>query len=385
MWLGSVSEHMGEWMENAAILWLVNEMTGSPFMATLVTFARMGPLAVFSFVGGLVVDRISRRNVLIIALLASTLLSFTLLVLVRSGSAAMWSILLISFLGGVATSFNHPARQTMVPNLVKREHLMNAISLDTTSVMASRVIATPIAGILIHFYGVTPVLGLRAAGAGIAIIWLLFIPSMLPPKNTQKRNPLQDLKQGFAYLRGQPVMLGQVIFWGLPSLAHAAFTALLPAFSKDVLHVGPVGYGFLQSATGLGSVVSLLTLATLGKVRRRGLTILASGMGMGLAFVGFAYSPWFAASVLLAIAVGSTNTSLTTVNNTVIQELLSDQMRGRVMSLREVMTGLGPGASLLVGSAAELTTLTVATAGLGAIIVAVPLALLLLPTRMRRL
>ncbi len=376
---------MGEWMEMAALLWLVNEMTNSPFTVTLVNFARMGPMIIFSFLGGLVVDRMNRRNVLIMALLASTLLSLVLFVLVHTGTVAVWNILLISVLGGVATSFNHPARQTMVPNLVKREHLMNAISLDTTSVMASRVIATPIAGILIQLFGVTPVFGLRAAGAGAAIIWLLFIPAMLPPENTQKRNPFQDLKQGFSYLRQQPLILGQVLFWGLPSLAHAAFNGLLPAFSKDVLKVGPFGYGILQAATGLGSITSLLTLATKGQVRRRGLVMLASGMGMGIAFMGFAYSPWFISSVFLAIAIGAMNTSLTTVNNTIIQEFLTDQMRGRVMSLREVMTGLGPAASLMVGSAAEIAGLTVATAGLGAVVLAIPLALWLLPTRMKKI
>lgn len=372
-------------MENAALLWLVQEMTGSPFIVTLVNFSRMAPMALFSILGGLVVDRMNRRNVLIWSLLAAALLSVILLVLVRTETVAVWNILLISILGGVATSFNHPARQTMVPNLVKREHLMNAISLDTTSVMATRVIATPIAGFLIQFFGVTPVFGFRAAGAAAAIVWLLFVPSILPPKGAQLRRPLDDLKQGFAYLRSQPIIRGQVAFWGLPSLANSTFTALLPAFSKNVLHVGPAGYGMLQAATGLGSVISLLAYATAGNVRRRGLTILASGSAMGVAILGFAYSPWFALSIPLSIAVGAMNNSMTTVNNTVIQELLSDQMRGRVMSLREVMTGLSPGGSLLVGKAAELAGLTAAAAGLGALVLAIPIALLLLSTRMRRL
>lgn len=385
MWLGSVSEHLGEWIEIASLLWLVNEMTGSPFMVTLVYFSRMGPLAVFSFLGGLVVDRVNRRNVLIISLMASALLSLALLVLVRTGAVAIWNILLIAILGGIATSFNHPARQSMVPNLVKPEHLMNAISLDTASVFATRVIGTPIAGYLILFFGVTPTFGLRAAGAILAIFWLLSVPPILPPKGARQRNPFHDLKQGFSYLRDQPVILGQVVFWGLPALANAAFTSLLPAFSKDILGVGPGGYGILQSAMGLGSVVSLLSLASISNLKQRGLTILTTGIGMGVALLGFAYSPWFIVSVLLTVVVGATNTAMTTVNNAVIQEQLSDQMRGRVMSLREVMTGLSPGGSLLVGSAAEIAGLSMAGAGLGAIIIAIPLTILLLPNRMRSL
>ena len=137
VWLGSVTEHLGEFMQTAGILWLVNELTHSPLMLTVVGSVRFIPMLVFPIIGGVVADRVNRRNLLMAALLGAALLSVGLTLLVVTDIIALWHLIVINSLGGVLLSFNHPARHAIVPNLVERKHLLNAISLDTLSVQAS--------------------------------------------------------------------------------------------------------------------------------------------------------------------------------------------------------------------------------------------------------
>ena len=169
LWMGSWTEHLGEWMETTALLWLLNQMTNSPFMGSLLVTLRFLPLLIFAFVGGIVADRVNRRLLLIYALLASALLSAAMAALVHFGLARPWHLLVYSALSGLIMGFNHPARNTLLPNLVKKEHYLNAITLDNASVTASRIIGGPLAGFIIAFVGTTPVLGLRGVGALLVI------------------------------------------------------------------------------------------------------------------------------------------------------------------------------------------------------------------------
>lgn len=385
VWLGSVSEHLGEFMEIAALLWLVNQMTHSLFDVTLVLAIRQAPMAIFSFLGGVTVDRLNRRLVLQLSLVASIVLSLALMFLARTGTIAIWNILIVAALGGVATSFNHPARQTIVPNVVKREHLMNAIALDSTSVMASRILGMPIAGFLIAWFGVIPVFGLRALGAFTAIMWLSAVPPLKAASDGQRHNPAKDLREGFRYLGKEPVIRTQVFFYALPMFANIAFMALIPYFSTEVLKVGAAGYGFLQAAPGLGSLITQMTIATMGNVKRRGMALLFYGAMAGVAVIAFSFSSWYALSIIFAIAIGSFTTSMMIINNTVIQEMLTDQMRGRVMSLREVMMGVSPSASLLFGWVGVLAGGPVAGVSMGLSMLAVPVILFLSRSRIRNL
>ncbi len=385
VWLGSCSEHMGEWMELAALLWLVHELSHSPFLLIVVGAFRHLPLTVFSFIGGVVADRVNRKNVLVAALVASSCLSLTLAVLVHTDVVAIWHILVIALLGGVVTSFNHPARQTIVPNVVGREHLLNAITLDSGAVMASRVIGMPLAGYIIAQAGVTPILGLRAVGALLAIIWLL--PVRLPPTPLAARRtaPFRNLVEGLSYVRGHSIILTLVILYLLSYFVTNSHTSLFPVFAVDVLRVGAFGYGFLHAAPGFGSLVVTVWLATLTGFRHKGRLLFFSAMTMGFALIGFSLSSWFLPSLLLLALVGGMNTAFTTTNNTLIQSMVSDDVRGRVMSLREVAFGLGPSIGLLVGVMAEYTGAPLAVGVVGLLCFVVMLGLALRLPQIRRL
>ena len=371
VWLGSVTEHVGEWMELAALLWLVNDLTHSPLMLTVVGSCRFIPMIFFPVLGGMVADKMDRRKLLTLALLMAAVLSVILAVLVKTGVVAVWHLVVLSLLGGVATSFNHPARQSMVPNLVKREYLLNAISLDSASVQASRFIATPIAGYLIAGFGVVPVFGARAIGALLAVCWLGFVKVRLLPPPAGNKTGLRNVIDGFRYVRGSALLLALIPLYLIPWISQNTSNNFLPIFAKDILKIGASGYGFLQAAPGLGAFVSLIALAAVPYYRVNvSLLFVTSGV-LGLSLFLFSISTWSTPSLLLMLISGGMITSFTTINSALIQNHISDAMRGRVMSLREVANGVGPAGSLAFGALAERTSAPFSLALLGIICIAV--------------
>ncbi len=375
VWLGSLTEHFGEFMEIAAILWLVHEMTHSPLTLTIVGSCRFFLMIPFSVIGGIVADRVDRRHMLINALFGSSLLSACLALLVITGLIQIWHIVVISLLGGVVMSFNHPARLSMLPNLIDRKHLLNAVSLDTLSVQGSRVGGMLVAGYLIALVGVWPVFVIRAMGCVLAVVWLFF--ARIPPREytTSKSAPWQNLAEGFRYMRETKIILGLTALYLLPWLVMNTFTNFLPVFANDILHVGPVGYGYLQGAPGLGAIASLLGLALLTYYERKYLLIICSGAAMGVALIILAASPWVLLSILSLIAVGGMLNALVAVNTALIQDIIPDNVRGRVVGWREVAFGLGPTGSILFGAIARYTSVPFSLGLMGFICIVISIGL----------
>ena len=382
VWLGSVTEHLGEWMELAALLWLVNDLTHSPLMLTIVGSCRFIPMIIFPVLGGMVADRMDRRQLLIVALLSAAVLSIILAILVKTGTVAVWHIIILSLMGGVATSFNHPARQSIVPNLVKKEHLVNAISLDSASVQASRLVATPIAGYLISRFGVVPVFGARAAGTLLAICWLLFV-KIRPQHQPTDKAPWHNVIEGLRYVRGDVLLLSLLPLYLIPMLTQNTSNTFLPIFARDILKIGAQGYGFLQAAPGLGALASLIGLAVLPFYRIRGSLLFVTSGILGITLVLFSVSIWTSLSLFLLVILGGMITSFMTINTVLIQSHVSDVMRGRVMSLREIANGLGPVGGLIFGAIAEQSSAPFALEMLGIICIAVSLSLLFLLSKVR--
>jgi MFS family permease len=353
VWLGSFTEHIGEFMQMIAILWLTNELTHSPLWLAIVGTARFWPMLFMPFVGGVVADRMDRRNLLIATLLVAALLSVVLTVLAITGLIAVWHLIFIAVLGGSVTSFNHPAGHTIVPNLIRKEHLMNALALDSISVHASRIISAPVAGYLIAIVGVWPVFAFRALGCFLAIGWLLMARVPPTPPTARKEAPWRSFIGGFGYLRANLVILALVFLFLVPRGAGQAINNFLPVFASDILDIGARGYGHLHLAAGVGSMLSLLGLTLLTYYKRKTLLFAASGVIMGIGLIGFSASPWVFLSLALLLIFGGMQTAFNTFNSTVIQGAVPDEVRGRVMSWREIMFGLGPTLTLLVGVLAQ--------------------------------
>ncbi len=371
VWLGSVTEHIGEWMELAALLWLVNDLTHSPLMLTIVGSCRFILMVFFPILGGMAADKMDRRRLLTLALLSAAVLSIILAVLVKTGTVAVWHIIILSLMSGVATSFNHPARQSIVPNLVEKSHLLNAISLDSASVQASRFIATPIAGFLIASHGVVPVFGARALGALLAICWLAFVKAGLRPPQGIVKTGFHNVVDGFRYVRGSALLLALIPLYLIPWITQNTSNNFLPIFARDILKIGASGYGFLQASPGLGALAALIALAAVPYYRVNASLLFVTSGVLGLSLLLFSVSGWPFLSMLLLLIYGGMTTTFMTINTALIQNHISDAMRGRVMSLREVANGVGPAGSLVFGALAERTSAPFSLALLGIACIAV--------------
>lgn len=384
LWMGSLSEHLGEWMETIALLWLVNQMTHSPFMGTLVATLRYLPMVVFGFIGGIVADRFNRRYVLMCALAGAAVASLALAVVVHLNLIQVWHLLVYAGLSGIANSFNHPSRSTLLPNLVDRKHLLNAITLDNASVMASRIVATPLAGFIIDFAGTTPVLGLRAAGSIMAIIWLSWIRTKPPSRVARKQSPFRNFVEGMRYVVQHKAVLTQVLLYILPIFVTNTYTGLLPYYATNYLNIGPDLYGILNAAPGAGAFIAAMVLASFVTLKNKGSYMFIVGMVQGACMFFFFFSHSYILPLFILVLVGAANTSFMTLNNTIIQEMTADDMRGRVMSLRDVSYGLGPAGSLISGAIAGALGVPAALAIAGGISIAALAAIYLALPQTRR-
>lgn len=339
-------------METTALLWLLNDMTHSPLMGTLMVTLRALPMVVFAFIGGIVADRINRRILLMFSLGAAAVFSIILAVFVHFHIITPWLLLVYSALTAIVTAFNHPARSTLLPNLVKREHFLNAITMDNVSVTGSRILGASLGGIIVNFAGTTPVLGVRAAGAILSLVWIFMLRAPETPGAAKKDSPWHNLMEGLQYVGQHKQVLTQVLLYLLPIFVSNSYIGLLPYFATDVLHIGASSYGFLAAASGLGAILVTFILANIKNVDRYGWFLLVCGMIQGALLIAFAFSQNYFLAFLILMLLGAAGTFFMTVNNTIIQQLVTDQVRGRVMSLREVSFGLGPAGSLISGAVA---------------------------------
>jgi MFS family permease len=304
-------------------------------------------------------------------------------VLAATGYIAIWQLIVISLLSGVVMSFNHPARQAIVPNLVSKDYLLNAVSVDILSIQVSRAIGMPIAGYVILTAGVWPIFALRALGCLLAVFWILMVN--VPPTSATARTqaPWRNLAQGFHYLRGNIVVLAVVLSFFIPILVQSAYTSFLPVFAGDILRIDAVGYGYLQGAPGVGAILFLIGLSLLtyynGKLRLLIISIALLGVGL----LGFSLSNWFFLSLLMLVVIGAMAAAFLAINTTLLQGMVPDEMRGRIMSWREISFGLGPAGSIMFGALALHTGVQFSLGSLGSICLILSLALIILLPRLR--
>ena len=376
LWSCSFSEHLGEFMEIAAILWLVNEITHSPLMLTLVGSARFLAMVILPLLGGVIADRVDRKKLLIAALLGSALLSAILAILAFSGTLEIWHLGLITFFAGVTTSFNHPARQSIIPNLVRKEHLLNAISLDSISVQASMLISMIIVGYLINSVGIGYIFIIRIAGSLIAILLLATIIIPTTPGAARLRSPWHNLKEGLVYMGKNRLIMVLALLYLIPMMVTMTVSSFIPIFAKDILVAGATGYGYLLAAPGLGSVLALFGLTLFTYFKKRGILIIITGLLMGLSLVGFSLSTWMSLSLIMLTINGGMYIGFYALTTTITQNVVPDEMRGRIMSWREIAFGLGPLGGIIFGAIAQYTGSPVSLSILGGICALVSLALI---------
>jgi MFS family permease len=346
---------IGDWMQSVAMSWLVYRLTNSALLLGVVGFTTQIPAFLLTPLAGVLADRLNRRHILVITRALPIIQSFTLAFLTLTGTITVWHIIPLSLFLGLVNAFDMPTRQAFVVEMVeKREDLGNAIALNSFIFNGARLLGPSIAGILIAILG-EGICFLLNGISNIAVVWAL-----LAMKITTRKTEihvgllLQGLKEGFSYAFGFTPIRYILLLIGLISLVGMPYTVLMPIFARDILHGGPNTLGFLMASLGVGAVVGAVHLASRKSVLglEKMIAIASSIFGIGL--IAFSLSHFLWLSLLLLLLTGFGMMVHFASSNTVLQTIVDDDKRGRVMSIYTMaFMGTAPFGSLLAGSLAS--------------------------------
>jgi MFS family permease len=348
-WSGNFLSNIGTWMQNVAQGWLVLTLTDSAFWLGVVGFAGSIPFLFFTLFGGVIADRVNKRRLLMVTQTVMMILAFLLAGLAWLKIITVWEIAAIAFLNGTAMAMNAPSYQALVPRLVKREDLTNAIALNSAQFNMSRILGPTLGGYAMVLLGVAGNFFLNGASF-VAVLWALTRIRYPDEKKARQESMWASLRGGFAYLRQQPQMFVLVWMTVAASLLGFPFLTFIPYFAKVQLNAGESGLGWLLAGSGLGAVLGAMTVAFVGTLRHRGAVLTGAGVVFFLAIIGFSYSRVFALSECLAFFEGYCGIMMISCFNVSIQHLSSDEMRGRIMSIYATsFLGLPPLGALMAG------------------------------------
>jgi MFS family permease len=365
---------MGTWITNVTQGFLVYSLTHSPFLLGLVSFAGQVPVFFFSAFGGMISDRFERRRLLLITQSLSCIESAGLAVLTLTHVIQVWMVACLALFQGFVNAFDVPIRQAMTVEMVGKEDLRHAISLNSMMFNLARVIGPPVAGILIALVGIGICFLLDAFSYG-AVIVCLSLMAFAPRPARKHAQPLRAILQGFVYVWREREIRISIFLIACCSAFGAAYLTLLPAVARDVLHQGSEGLGFLYGAVGGGALLGAYTLA---RVPDRHLlaTPVAAALCFGFSLLAFSQSHVYALSLVLIVPCAFSLMLLGGSTNSIIQLLSRDDMRGRVVALYAMgFMGMMPWGSLILGFIAEhFGTGTSIASGAGICILAALLA-----------
>ncbi|HWE53002.1 MAG TPA: MFS transporter [Bryobacteraceae bacterium] len=345
---------IGTWMTRIATSWLVYRLTGSAAMLGVVGFANFIPTFILGPVAGVWVDRWNRHRTIVITQILSMVQSLALAVLTLSGFIRIWEVVLLAIFQGLINSFDMPARQSFVVEMVEqREDLGNAIALNSSMVNAARLLGPAIGGVVIAGVG-EGYCFLIDGLSYIAVIISLLLMTLRPaaPRKAQ-RHVLVELSEGWRYIAGSLPIRSILLNLGLVSLVGMPYTVLMPIFASQVLHGGPHTLGFLMASSGTGALIGTVLLAMRRSVVGLGRRIAVATALLGASLIAFGFSHWTWLSMLILMVVGYGMMQQMASSNTILQTIVEDEKRGRVMSFYSVaLQGMAPFGSLFGGALA---------------------------------
>ncbi len=366
---GQLISLIGTWMQNIAQSWLVYRLTGSALLLGSVGFAGQIPVFLFAPLGGIAADRFNRRTIVISTQTASLLLAFILAGLTLYNKVQVWEIFLLAALLGLVNAFDIPGRQSFLVDMVGKEDLMNAIALNSSMFNGARVIGPAIAGILVAKIGEGWCFFANGVSY-IAVIVGLLMMRVSSPARAIGASPLEHMMEGFRFVNRTAPIRALLLLLGVVSLVGMPYVVLMPIFADQILHGGARALGILMGATGVGALLGALTLAFREGVKGLGRWVAWCCAGFGLSLILFAVSHNFWLSVILLLPVGYTMMLQMACSNTLIQVMVPDELRGRVMAVYSMMfMGMAPIGALLGGAIADRlgAPLTVGIGGLASV------------------
>ena len=382
---------LGQWasmnMQMVARSYLAYHLTGSGTILGLVSLANAIPMLVLSLPGGAIADRIPKKYILVYTQLGSVLLtlgvalSLTFGYLSQENEGSWWVLVAASAIEGVFMGLMMPARQAVISEIVERELIMNAVSLNTMGMNALRILAPAATGFLIEGIGYEFVYYAATAMYVLAAFCMFLLPRTTV-KYTGSGNALKDIADGMQYLKREKSILLVIISTFFMMLCSIPFMQLMPMFTEDILHVGESGMGILMSVSGAGAIIGSVMLASLPG-RKRGIIMLSAGAVMALALVAFSFSASWTLSIILVIFVGFGQASHRTAGNSLIQHYTEAEYRGRVMSFMMMEIGFSSLGVFFAGILADVIGIQWSVGGLAILLIVVTVILVTATKRLR--
>ncbi|MEJ0026838.1 MAG: MFS transporter [Rhizomicrobium sp.] len=360
---------MGSWMQNTAQPWLVYSLTHSPLLLGVTSFCSTVPVFFLTPFGGMVADRVDRRKFLLITQSAAMLQAAVLAVLTLSGYVRVWEIICLALTMGLINSFDIPSRQSMTLDMVGREDLRHAISLNSMMFNGARIVGPTVAGLLIAAVGEGICFALNAVSFGAVLVSLLLMRlAERPPRINQ--NALREVFEGYRYSFSNPQIRVSLMLVAVSSLFGAAFVTMMPAVARDLIHGDSTTQGTLLSAVGAGALVGAFALSRITEKQLVYAPIL-SGLAFGIGLIGFSHSHSLWLSVALLLPTSASLMLLGGTTNTIVQIVAHEHFRGRVIShYTQSFMGMIPWGALLLGALAHSLGVTEAISIGGAVVIA---------------
>jgi MFS family permease len=385
-WIASLLSITSFFMLMIARGWLVFDMTGSVSMVGYVSAIAQTPSLVLSVFGGVIADRFNRKTILLLNEGINFIILLILAILVATDVVEVWHLMVLGLINGITFSLAFPSRAAIVPSLVPPRNIANAVALSSIMFSGAQLIGPPIAGWLIL---VSPATAFFAAsgfvGVGIPLFMLLKVRENSGGYSAANASVLDNVREGVKFIRSHRLILGLMSLGFFVVVFGLAYQTFLPVFAEDILKVGPSGLGYLAGAGGIGAIAGSLLIAAYNTVNQMKVFTVVGALGLGVFITGFSLSESFALSMVLSLLAGLFFQLVMTGNFSLIQVLVPDQLRGRVLSVRFIVFGMTPGGILAVGVAAEQIGTAYATAATGVICLAgVILCLLIFPSLYRK-
>jgi len=332
MWFGACTSSIGTWMQIVAQGWLIYRLSHSAFLLALDQFLGGIPIFLFSLIGGVVADRAERRKILLGSQYVQMASATILTVLVATGRIHVWHMLCLSFISGLAQAFGGPAYQALIPSLVSREDMPNAIALNSIQFNLAVTVGPAIAGLALAKFGEQWCFGLNALSFLAPVVSLSLITARyLPEKTTESM--FGSLKQGIKFVRRQGSMEALIVLAFCMTALSMPMRTYIPVFVKDLFHRGPETYGNLLSLMGIGSICGSLTVAGMGNIHNKGRVALTTLISLGIGIAGFSLSRSLPLSYAMLVLVGASMMAVFATVTSLVQLIATNEMRGRVMSV----------------------------------------------------
>ena len=383
-WFGQLSSVLAQNMEGVAQSWLVLELTDSPLLLGLTGLSFAAPTIALTLLGGVIADRTDRRRIMILSQSISASTFFLLATLIVLEWVALWHVMSLAFLSGCVRAFDRPSRMALLPQMVPKDDIPNAVAVGGTIWQVNRLVGPAVAGLLIYSLGVGATYFFCFCASLSAVCLWLGIRLQPLPHRASTGGVLQHMTEGLNFIRQNQIyytFIGMIFF---NSVFGMSYLVLMPVFARNVLHVGSQGFGFLQSVGGAGALVGVLAVAWFSHSRKKGLLAIFGAAVFGFLLIAFAPSNSYPFSLTLALVLGIAGQFYMTTISTILQVNLPNQLRGRVMSIYGLAWELMPVGGMIAGAIAEFAGAQFAVAFGGAMVAGMALIVALFLPVVRR-